>query len=376
LKPIEQPHELIENYDVLTSTYVPDRLLHRDDKIKEIQRYLSRAIGGSTPPHLLLTGPSGSGKTVTIRRVLKSISKRARHAKIAYVEATGGAPDSLYQLATECGIGLERHGLSFEGNIRRFKDSLKDSLAIFVLDELDMMLRKGGEMLLYHLSRRERTCIVGVSRRIWVLDLIKDAGIRSSFNPRKIFFPPYNAIQLGDILRDRRKLAGARVDDGAINLCASLALGKGERRGDARYALDLLQFAIDVAERAEADQVTETHVKIAEKEVEREYVIRAMISLQPPEKRLLLFTVGPEPRPATSVYRLANDRARDLGYPYRILSHKRLADFLSGLERDGFVDIDLKSRGRGKGKGWTVKLSEWLDSNTIKSVMESTLGRK
>ncbi len=360
---------LVERYEVLVPTYVPAKLPHREDMIVEISQLLGRAIYGSIPPDLVITGLSGSGKTATIKRVITDLQKRGGHVQTAYTIATGGAYRTLQQLAAECGIGLEKRGISFEEGWQKFDHMLKGSPRIFILDEMDQTLRKGGELLLYYLSRRPNTCIIGISNRINVLQLINDERVRSSFNPRTMYFPPYNAKQLADILRDRVRIAKAKIEPAAVNLCAALAVGGERKRGDARYALDLLNFAIDVAERARANRVREEHVRIAEKEVETEQVRRALLAMEPPEMRLLLLSIGPNPIPISEAYKITNERARN-SEKYRVYSNRRLSNFLHTLEEYGFVRIEHGGK-KPRGSVFTVKVSEDLNYDLIKSMIES-----
>lgn len=362
---------LVERYEVLAPTYVPAKLPHREDMIAEITQLLGRATFGATPPDLVITGRSGSGKTATIKRVTADLNKRAKHVHIAYTVATGGAYRTLQQLAAECGMDIEKRGISFEEGWEKFSRWLKDSPRIFILDEVDQMLRKEGELLLYYLSRRPNTCIVGISNRINVLRLIKDERVRSSFTPRTKYFPPYDAKQLADILRDRVRIAKAKIEPAAVNLCAALAVGGERKRGDARYALDLLNFSIDVAERARASRVREEHVRIAENEVETEQVRRALMGMEPPEMRLLLLSIGSDPISISEAYRITNERARNSG-KYRVYSHRRLSYFLHSLEEYGFVHIEHGGK-KPRGSVFTVKVSEGLNYNLIKSMIETVL---
>jgi cell division control protein 6 len=365
---------LAQNYDALEHTYVPKRLLHRTRFINELLRILGRALRGSTPPHLLLVGPPGSGKTISMLYVVEQLKRKieGEGCRIAYTVASGSSYRVLVGLAESCGIRLPRRGISFEESRARFFSGLKEGVAIAVLDELDKTLKIDGEELIYHLSRRPRTCIVGISNLSTVLDLIRDKRVLSSFLPRRIVFPPYDAGQLEDILLDRIKVAGLKIDPLAVKACASMAVGRGSDGGDARYALDLLRYATDIAERAGAEQVMEEHVKIAEKEVEREYIYKQVTMMEPAEKRVLLLSIAEtDPCTLSDAYERANRMAEAMGYG--TYSLKRLSDFLRSLELEGFVRVRRRGRGRGMGVLWEVSVPPTLDRATLVATLKGLL---
>ena len=75
-----------------------------------------------------------------------------------------------------------------------------------------------------------------------------------------LLFPPYDAIQLRDILEYRVEQAfnPNALSDEVIPLCAALA---AQRNGDARYALDLLATAADLCGEENRTTVTEEDVR-------------------------------------------------------------------------------------------------------------------
>lgn len=370
---------LAKKYKVLKHTYLPLKLPHRTDMVNEITQLLERP----SPPNLLITGPKGSGKTATIKRAMTILKKRTKTTSIAYVLATEGPCVTLYSLAKECYVKLEKRGFSLKENWDEFESKLKDSQVIFFLDEVDLMLkREEGEMLIYYLSQRPDTCTIGISNRDRVLNLIQDDRIISRFSPRGMHFPPYNAKQLKDILHDRVKLARLKVSrSGNIaGLCAALSISKGGRRkGDARYALELLDLAVDVAERGGAPCVREEHVRIAEEEVETKQVQGTLMDMEPKEKILLLYVIASaeKPQPSSVVYDLANEIAQKSGGKFHIYSNRALSTFMGDLEDAGYIHIDRgPMRGKRGGSTWTAWLSEDIDPATFMSMVKEIIERR
>src|SRR5690606_17754669 len=141
-----------------------------------------------TPPHLLIVGPPGSGKTVTTKYVINELEKHTSDAVIEYIVADGTA----YQVATSI-ARAPRRGLGFLNIVEKIRERASEGKMIIVMDEIDKTLSRDGDKLLYHLSREPNVCIVGLSNKLTVMDMIGDSGVISSFKPRRISFAPYSA---------------------------------------------------------------------------------------------------------------------------------------------------------------------------------------
>src|SRR5690606_6057339 len=118
---------------------------------------------------------------------------------------------------------------------------------IIVLDEIDKLVKKSGDETLYNLSRinsdlkKSKVSMIGISNDLSFKDFL-DPRVLSSLSEEELVFPPYNALQLCDILQQRADGAFVTeaLDDGVIPLCAALA---AQEHGDARRALDLLRIS-------------------------------------------------------------------------------------------------------------------------------------
>ena len=352
---------------VLDSSYVPDTLQDRKTELKEIEHYISYALDGGIPPDLLVVGVTGSGKTVSVKYVLNEL-REVMDILNEFVIANGTAYQILTRLARKCGCDVPIKGMGFVEVWDKFEEILHD-VNIFVLDEIDKTLIKDGEKLLYHLSRHPNICTIGISNNLNAMGLIKDERVSSSFTPKKINFPPYNANQLREILEYRAELAFHPnvLDDEVIPLCSALAARKS---GDARYALELLSTSADVAIRRNSTKVTEEDVKIAEGETEREFIRHSIENLSE-SQRLLLYSVlnSKEGESPTRIYQYFNIINRKVGISP--LTQRRLSELLKQLELLGLIDIERRGRkGRGKGVDWYVYPSIHLDIEMVKEVIE------
>ncbi|MHA1220797.1 MAG: Cdc6/Cdc18 family protein, partial [Candidatus Heimdallarchaeota archaeon] len=97
------------------------------------------------------------------------------------------------------------------------------------------------------------------------------------------------SLQLEDILAERSKegFHDEVLGEGVISLCAALA---AQEHGDARRALDLLRVAAEIAEREDETKVLQSHVRNASKQIEKNTIQEALVSL-PVQTKLVLWGV-------------------------------------------------------------------------------------
>lgn len=357
---------IFKDRGVVSPLFVPDTLQDREQEVKEISQYLGYLLEGTTPPHLLVVGSPGCGKTVSVKYVITELEKSYADVLTYYVVADGTAYQVITTLAKGCECDVPLKGLGFNEIWNILKVKLSERPTIFILDEMDKMLAKDGTKLLYHLSRHPNVCVIGISNKLTVMDTVDDLRVLSSFNPKKVPFPPYSSEQLREILEYRAERAfkeGALANE-VIPLCAALA---AQRNGDARYALDLLSFAADVCIRKGNTIVTEDDVRLATTEVEVEFIRRSISMLGESQKILLYCTLTTEEPTPTNVYRQYNVIAKERGAT--LLSHNRLSVLLRELELLGLVEIGRKGKGRGKGVIWRVYAPETLEKESMLEVI-------
>ena len=81
-----------------------------------------------------------------------------------------------------------------------------------VLDEIDQLVHKTGDEILYNLTRlnselkTSQLSFIGISNDLVFTDSL-DPRVKSSLSEEELVFPPYNALQLQEILRQRANIA-------------------------------------------------------------------------------------------------------------------------------------------------------------------------
>jgi len=237
-----------------------------------------------------------------------------------------------------------------------------------VLDEIDALLDKIGDGILYNITRTNqdnpstKITIVGISNKPTFIDNL-DPRIKSSLSEEEMVFPPYNATEIKDILEERTKTAFKEdsVEYGAITRCAALA---AQENGDARRALDLLRVAAELCERGRCEKVTERFVNSAQEKLDKDRIIE-IIRAQPKQSKLVLLAMLNLYRKEKKgiqtgdVYTLYEKMATENGL--KTLTQRRVSDLISELDMLGVINASLVSKGRyGRTRTINIHLNEKL----------------
>jgi len=365
--------KIFVNREVLRPDYIPDQLPHREEQISKLGSILAPALKGYRPSNVFIYGLTGTGKTAVTKFVLKRLKSKALELgtsiDVCYVNTR--QDDTTYRVIfrlAECvGLRLPFTGISTAEAYRRFMKVLdgRATLMIVVLDEIDFLVKKHGDELLYRLTRANeelslsKISVIGITNDLKFVDNL-DPRVRSSLGEVELVFPPYNASQLEDILNDRARLAfrPGVIRNGVISLCAALA---AREHGDARRALDLLRVAGEIAEREGIDYVDVEHVYKARMEIEHDRVVEVVSSLPLHGKLVLLaiYNIVRSRGKATTGEVYAHYRSLCTKLNIESVTQRRVSDIISELDMMGIVSARVISRGRyGKTRIITLAVSE------------------
>ncbi len=363
------------NREVLRSDYIPEYLPHREEQIRKLTEVLSPLLRGERPSNVFIYGLTGTGKTAVVKYVLKRINeyaKRVGNNMFLPVYINCRHESTTYRvlstLVESLGGKVPFTGLSTAEVFRRLKVkvNMTGGIVVIVLDEIDAMVKRVGDEILYRLTRvneeleRGKVSVIGITNDVRFRDGL-DPRVRSSLSEEEILFPPYDALQLSDILRDRASKAFRpdAVGEGVIDYCASTA---AREHGDARRALDLLRVAGEVAERLGDNVVRIEHVKIAREELESD-MVSAVVKTLPQHGKMVLLSIalaGGRFSTTGELYIKYREISRSLGL--EPVTQRRVSDIVSELETAGLVIAKVVNRGR-YGKTKEVELA--VDRNII-----------
>jgi cell division control protein 6 len=237
---------------------------------------------------------------------------------------------------------------------------------------------KEGDELLYNLTRinaelkNAQISIVGISNNANFISVL-DPRVKSSLAQEEMFFPPYNALQIQDILKQRAQEAflSEAVAPGVLEKCAAFA---ARDHGDARRALDLLRVAAELAERSGAGQMGTEHLDQAEQKIETDRIFE-IIKTQPQQYQAALYSVysicakKKQLVFTGEVYDLYQALCDKVGL--RPLTQRRISDIIGELDMLGIINAKVISKGRyGRTREIAISTTDDLATQVLKTLTE------
>ncbi|WP_136591470.1 orc1/cdc6 family replication initiation protein [Salinigranum halophilum] len=356
-----------------------ERIVGRDDQLESVVSFLKPALQGNRPPNMLLYGPAGTGKSLIIGAVTQQIvdlckSNSERFGVIDInCQPINTLDQAVYELVqtvakdVDTAVGVPETGVSTKRKYRRLYELINEyyDSVIFILDEIDLLVgRRTNEepaysKLLYQLSRASNTN--EIEGRVSVAALTNDPKFmenidgraESSFNPRDVYFPDYDATQLRKILENRRDaFRPDALSDDVIPLVAAFA---AQSHGDARKAIDLFRGAGDLADERGDERVTETHVRESQEEIDKDRSLKLIEGLTT-QKKISLYSTAAVARYST---RSGSSVPSPVGFKvYQWVTDELDADqmtretyvkYVKELSTYGLISTARRSRGRGGG---------------------------
>ncbi len=366
---------LFENKFVLQTSYTPENIPHRDKQIEQVASILAPALRGERSSNLFIYGQTGTGKTLSCQYVRNEMLKRAKKnslpLRIEYLNCKlKKVADTEYRILAELikklGGNVPATGLPTDQVYNKFVDIVEEEkkLIILVLDEIDQAVKKISDGFLYNLTRlnselsQTQISLIGISNDLKFLDNL-DPRVKSSLSEEEVVFPPYNAIQLQEILKERAEKAFRKgiLEEGVIAKCAAFA---AREHGDARRALDLLRISGELAERLGNKKVKIEHVDLANNKIDNDKVIE-VVENAPKQFQLTLLAIinltenkKVEKIYTGDVYNIYHDLC--LRYKTETLTQRRISDIIAEMDMLGLINARVISKGR-HGRTREIKLS-------------------
>ena len=369
-------NNLFTDKGVLQSNHTPENIPHREKEIEGVASILAPALRGERVSNLFVYGNTGTGKTLSIQYVadrllgkLKGMGKSGV-LKVVYINCKmKKVSDTEYRIVAEMinklGGSVPATGLPTDEVYSRFIDLIegRKQLVFVVLDEIDQAVKKISDSFIYTLTRMNselknaQVNIIGISNSLTFMEDL-DPRVRSSLAEEEIVFPPYNALQLQDIFKERAEKAFQKgvLEEGVIAKCAAFA---AREHGDARRALDLLRVAGELAEREEGKKVNLEHIDSANQKIEKDKML-AIIESHPKQFQLVLRAIMglDERKDAGEIftgdvynsYQEICDKTKN-----EVLTQRRVSDILADFDMLGIINARVISKGR-RGRMREIKL--------------------
>ena len=388
---IQKTTPIFKDRNTLNSHFTPDTMPHRNQQINTLASILAPSLKGGKPSNIFIYGMTGTGKSLVSKYVGKELEKMSNQGtnqvKVLYVNCKmRKVADTEYRIVAELsrlmGQEVPSTGLPTEQIYRTFFTVLDSNnwVVIVILDEIDTLVEKISDNFLYNFTRinqelnNAKLSVIGITNDLHFINIL-DPRVKSSLGEEEILFPPYNALEIQDILRQRAELSFAPgiLSQEVIPKCAALA---AQEHDDARRALDLLRVAGELAERNKDNKVTEEHVDAASEKIDYDRIIESVKSL-PKQSKIVLHSIielvegGQEEIQTGDVYNIYENKCKKSGLTP--LTQRRISDLISELDMMGIINAKVVSLGR-YGRTRQIKLSVSNDvKEKIKKVFETTL---
>jgi len=385
---------IIAHPERLDFDFVPEELVGREAIQRELASKFSNVATPEGAARAVITGPVGSGKTVLAKTFCRDLQRHLsgkRELKVAHINCRNASTSMrvaqriLHQFDPghpDRGLSLGEMLLSLRKMLRRTSTHL-----IVVLDEVDHMLRRSGDELLYQLLRIDEdqdgtgTLSLMLISQEQVLDVLETAVLSKFGQSNHLRIQPYTVEGLEAIARQRAEMAlvPGTWSDATVRLLAERAAGSG----DARRVIEFLSSA---AERCEFRQDGHTEQAITVED------IHAMSDTVAVDTQTRLEVVDDLPAQGMLVLlamcrRLRTEESMTMGdverlyavvceeYDQKPKSHTTLWKYAKQIEREGVISTRVATVPGGRGRTTHLSMPHFLPAD-IASRLELLLPKR
>lgn len=395
----KQIQSLLQNTIILDRRYLDDEQLDRgeqfrvldeifaldvrDAEIKDLSSHFAPMFRGGHPVHLSLYGKTGTGKTVTMLYYLNMLMAICRKKKIdmMYVHLDLSTPKPCFRVLNDLACYLDaskryKKGISLDELMGKIEEKMEGYRGYFIIfvDEIDHVRRDLDSFLKFLVKRLPQTVVlklvlVFTSNRLNWLENI-DPRIKSFLKINEVFFKPYNAVDLQQILslRIKKALNPQMIEGGVLEKIAAVS---SRTHGDARKAVELLSKSALIAEK-EGTKVTMELVDRALDDIEKDKYV-AMIKSSPKQLQAALYAIialtARMTKPIYTGDAYGGYQSFCSKINLRALTQRAFSDLVSELDMYGFIQARVFSHGRyGRTKEITINLPKEI-SDRLRQVI-------
>jgi cell division control protein 6 len=263
-------------------------------------------------------------------------------------------------------------------SLRKHIEKRKIHLVV-VLDEADVLLRKGAGDLIYHLSRfdeekvggRASLSLILISQK-YVLDMLDPASSSTFKRANAIMFDKYRAEELADIVTDRAALAlfPNVIGRESVSLIGDIA----SEFGDARFAIELLDKAGMLAEEEAQSTISAEHVRAA-KALTYSVVTESKIDELDKQRKLVLLSIARVIRDQAYVTTGEVEKAYKVvaeEFGERPRAHTQFWAYIQDIANEGLVETKVVGDSLGGGRTTYISLPD-IPAKVLRERLESSI---
>jgi cell division control protein 6 len=344
--------EIFKNKEVLDIEYIPteDMLLLRKNEQEQLRRVFKNI--SSVPNHLACYGFTGTGKTCLTKFLMKRYIHQKFNQRILYINTCSYPTEhqALFYIVSLLGFNVKGTNLPSHYNALKKVINDYDLHILIVLDEVDKLLNKSGDNLLYNLLDTGRISLIMITNNVTCFDKIEDRVKSRLGGMPRILFSPYNAIQIGEILQKRVGVGfnESVFEDMVVPKIAAIA---AQEHGDIRKAINLLRATGEIAEE-KGTKIREGYIDMAYNLTESNEISNLITSL-PLQARYVLMALCSSIRKLHAVDVAASTIYEEYlnvvkSYGVKELTDRRIADYVWTLDNTSLTIPRISSKRYGK----------------------------
>jgi archaeal cell division control protein 6 len=382
---VEQQDKFFNNKACLDTLSYPKEIIGRQREAKELVEHLLGYKKGFVVPLVSVYGKSGSGKSATVRCIcegldgISSCLVNLREARSIF-----GFENLILTKLGQPSMN-NAHGISLV--MSKIEDAIVSELQrqgknflVLVLDEFDQIFcnkRENPSDFVYKLLVLEEN----LKKRGLLMTLVcisnnglseyeLDGRVRSRIGSSEIFFMRYTKSEVIEILGARAKEAFFdKIDDSVLEHCAEI---NSLDHGDARYAIDLLRKAAEIAAQ-KGEAISKSHVDKGSDYLQKDRIVRIVLSAPYHFRMVCLglarisYLRGESWHSTSTIYRqywnlIPKDKEKVLGY-------RRISEILREIKDSGIAVSETSSHGR---KGWGTSYKLTIPPEMLGSIIGKT----
>jgi len=345
---------LFRDPQVFEIDFVPDEFRFREEQLSALSFQIQPALRGTRPMNSLCRGPPGTGKTTSIRKLFDEIEENTK--KIACVHVNCKIDNTRYAILAKVYKRLAGHQPQPTGtSFKQVYDAVcrllqkEDLTLIICLDDANYLLYENEiNNTLYPLLRAHEEY---ESVRVGVIVIFSDMDVdfqkvfeirvASVLRPTEVFFSPYSASEVEEILRMR---VGQGFYPGVLSEeMLQLVVDQTMRGGDLRVGIDLLKRAGLLAEQDARRFICRDDICRAYEVSERFHLVSLIRSLRDDEKTVLRVIASmSEGESGMSAGEVHTRVKEEMGIGYT-----RYYEIVRKLDTIRLINLDYKA-GRGR----------------------------